>query len=584
MGIKVSFENIKDEINQVRKSYPKLRDDSAFVFWFLRAFLVDSEEEAKISLTGDVSDKNIDAILFDENAKQVHVIQGKFHQKVSSEKRNDVLAFADLATYPWETKEFLKAFYNKLDPLVLQKFEKLVDYVKGKKYELRLYYVTTGKCSRTIINEANEKIRQAEGPAKIFIFDSNQVLTIFKDYIEGVAPAVKLLSLRIVTEGSIQHEGVIHQYDPDREIESWVFSMSAKDVGEMYKKVGIRLFARNVRGYLGDTKINEAMENTIENEAHNFWYYNNGLTIVCDEVKRETRGGEDVLLVDKAQVINGQQTTITLSKSNSEKANLLVKVIKIPRHAGDADEYDSLVNSIVKATNWQNRIEPADLVSNDYKQVSLERKLRKKDYQYIRKRMSKSEAKRLYGSQVSFQINKYELAQTVAACEFDPLIVRKGKQHLFEEPYYPIIFSNNSPLYYLSRYWLMRQVKYTARGYPERAYAKWLVLHFAWKYLSKEFRSRSDKERFRYACEHRYHNILSPLKNALDYMFKAALTFYRLERGKGEERKDVSNFFRLSKLHEKFDKFWASSKNTRKEKTEKLLRKFFQRLKDMEVD
>ena len=39
MKIKVSIGEIKDEINQIRKTYPKLKDDSAFVLWFLRAYL-----------------------------------------------------------------------------------------------------------------------------------------------------------------------------------------------------------------------------------------------------------------------------------------------------------------------------------------------------------------------------------------------------------------------------------------------------------------------------------------------------------------------------------------------------------------
>lgn len=293
MKVKVSIKEIKDEVNQIRKAYPRLRDDSAFVLWFLRAFLADSEDAALKALTGDTSDKNIDAILIDERAKQVHLVQGKFHHSLRdfSEKRNDVLAFADLGILPWKSKETLNVFYSELDPLVRQKFEELVKYVRQNKYELRLFYVTTGRCSNTIRNEAVERVRQAERPVEITIFDADQVVTIFEDYLEGVAPAVPTLSLRIASEGSIQTEGVIHRFDSEKQIESWVFSMSAKDVGEMYTKAGIRLFARNVRGYLGSNDINEAMADTIRKEPRNFWYYNNGVTIVCDEAKREIQGG-----------------------------------------------------------------------------------------------------------------------------------------------------------------------------------------------------------------------------------------------------------------------------------------------------
>ena len=53
-------------------------------------------------------------------------------------------------------------------------------------------------------------------------------------------------------------------------------------VANLFDASGIRLFARNIRGYLGRTEINRSMEHTISNSPQFFWYYNNGLTIVCD--------------------------------------------------------------------------------------------------------------------------------------------------------------------------------------------------------------------------------------------------------------------------------------------------------------
>lgn len=577
MKAKVSIQEIKDEINQIRRTYPKLKDDSAFVLWFLRAYLADSEESARKALTGASNDKGIDAILIDERTKQVNLVQGKFHLSLGEvgEKRNDVLSFAELANLPWENKEYLRAFYSKLDSLVQQKLEELIHKVRHNGYEIRLLYVTTGRCSETIWKEAVRKVRQAEGPAEILIIDYASIKTIFKDYLEGVAPAVPTLSLKISSEGAIQTEGVIHRFDSQKKIESWVFSMSAKDVGEMYRKAGIRLFARNVRGYLGENnEINKAMAQTIKNEPHNFWYYNNGVTIVCDEAKREIQGGQDFLCVERPQVINGQQTTRTLSEISSPKGSVLVRVIKIPRNNGDYDEYDDLVSSIVRATNWQNAVKPSDLISNDHIQVFLERELRKRGYLYLRKRQTRAEAIRILGSQGFYPIKKEELAQGIAACEFDPALVRKGKEGLFDERYYRSIFSSRSISFYLSRYWLMWWVRYAAYGYPERAYAKWLVLHFAWQKLSQDIGSGRGEQSFRYACEQKMEKVTDALRSALEGIFRAALAFYRHKRGKGEEAKDVSTFFQLVKLNEQFNRFWTSAKNKHRKKTEKQIKIF----------
>jgi len=427
-------------------------------------------------------------------------------------------------------------------------------------------------------------VQQAKGPVEFFVYDLRDVLTILKDYLEGIAPAVPTLFLPLASEGPILNEGAVRRYDQTTKIESWVFTMSANDVGDIHAKAGIRLFARNIRGFLGNTEFNEAMAKTACEEPDNFWYYNNGVTIVCDDVKREQYEGKDVMRVIRPQVINGQQTTRVLHEKSPTKGSVLVRIIKIPRHPGDDEEYDNLVNSIVRATNWQNYIKLSDLVLNDYIQVFIERSLRKLRYQYIRKRMKKSEAKRLLGGEPMFQIDKVEMAQAVAACEFDPVIVPKGKEGLFEDPLYKRIFSSREMSYYLSRYWLMRQVQNVARGKPERAYAKWLVLKFAWQLVSRYIETRQGATKFRHICESdHYNNILVPLHLALDKIFKAVRIFFMLQRGKGEEAKDISTFFLLTKLDLRFREFWKSSKNRHREKVEVHIEKFRKALEKFEI-
>ena len=68
---KITLDNLKDEINSIKKQYPSFRDDSAFVFWFVNAYLVDQETLALDSLTGKEGgrggEKNIDAIYVDDS-------------------------------------------------------------------------------------------------------------------------------------------------------------------------------------------------------------------------------------------------------------------------------------------------------------------------------------------------------------------------------------------------------------------------------------------------------------------------------------------------------------------------------------
>jgi hypothetical protein len=396
------------------------------------------------------------------------------------------------------------------------------------------------------------------------LFDGSQILHLTRDYLDGVAPPVPSLDLELEGGDGISSSGPLQRLDSRTGIESWIFSMSDVALARVYEEAGMRLFARNVRGFLGSTDINRGMEATIEREPQHFWYFNNGVTIVCDEAKHESGHGRDILRVTNPQVINGQQTTRTLAGKAGRKprASVLVRVIRIPRggQGSAANGFELLVSQIVSATNWQNAIKPSDLMANDRRQIELERQFRKHGYGYLRKRQARSEARRALGSKHYALVRKEEIAQAVAACDLDPVVVREGKERLFEETLYSQVFPKSDPHYYLTRYRLMREVGFAAKGYPERAYAKWLVLNFAWTFISPLVRSASGARAFREISERNVAPV-DHLSRALNHAFKGALAFYRKKRGKGARAQDVSSFFKRKGLHNEFAKFWKGAGN-----------------------
>lgn len=462
--------------------------------------------------------------------------------------------YADDASFSAYTKD--------LAPETHEKLAQARNRIRTRKYRLLLYYVTSGKCSRSIREDAARVVNRSGAESGIDIVDGQRLLLVLSDYLDGVAPPVPTLDLEIES-GKGQGGGILQRYDKETDIESWVFSITDRTVSELYERAGSRLFARNIRGFLGSTEINDSMAETLRLEPEYFWYYNNGITLICDDAERVSSRGRDVLRVSNPQVINGQQTTRTLSRHTHSQsgASALARVIRVSRNGeGPRGRYDLLVSKIVSATNKQNAISPADLMANDRRQVEIERQLRKLGYWYIRKRQTKSEAKRSAGAHHRFMIKKEELAQAVAGCELDPSIVRAGKQKLFEERWYPVIFPTGDPMYYLTRYWLMREVSYAASGYPERAYAKWLVLNFMHAHLSRLLRSRATVEAFGRARERNIAPI-GVLNRAINAVFTAALKFYRARRGKGAKALDVSTFFKRKGLHRDFRRFWRGSSN-----------------------
>ena len=574
----VTDQDLKAEIADMRERFPRLQDSDLFVAWFLKCFVTEKEEEAITALVGGPRDKSLDAIFVDEPAKKVFVVQGKYRQRIAHgvEHRSDVTAFADLA-HTFADNEAFSSFLEGLDSAAAGKAEAARKRIRSRGYRLQLYYVTTGRCSSSLTKESERIVRQAESSASIDVIDGKRILRLLSDYLDGVAPPVPLLELEIENGQGINLGGVLQRYDGNTRIESWVFPVSVRHVAEMYEQSGIRLFARNVRGFLGETAINRNMEATLQKEPEFFWYYNNGITIICDQAEQLNRSGRKLMRIVNPQVINGQQTTRTLHRkaTKNSKATVLVRVISVPRDSDEeSSRFDNLVSKIVAATNWQNAIKPSDLMSNDRRQIDLERNLRKLDDQYLRKRQTKGEARRHAGVRHRFLVKKEELAQAVAACDLDPSIVREGKERLFEERFYNQVFPNADPNYYLPRYWLVASASFAARGFPERAYAKWVVTHFVWQAVGRILNTRHLRELFVRVNER---DDLASLGTLCHSAFKEVIKFYRARRGTGETATDVSTFFQRKGLHKDFQRFWNNGSGNHKSQ-------FFRAFKKLKED
>jgi hypothetical protein len=431
-------------------------------------------------------------------------------------------------------------------------------------YRLHLFFVTLGKVSEVHRRDAEIIVRRAKCEAVIEVIDGKRVMIIFRDYLDGVAPPVPLLNLEMEQAPNVRVNAVLDRFDETNDIESWVFTMRGDAVGAMFENADIRLFARNIRGFLGKKNpVNAGMLETLGEEPNRFFYYNNGVTIVCDRAEKKTSRGRDVLQVSNPQVINGQQTTRTLASSmrDAAKAAVLVKVICVPRENG----YDELISQIVAGTNWQTAITPADLMANDRKQIELEAALRNRGYIYLRKRQTKGEARRHGGGKNYLFLKKEELAQAVAGCDLDPIIIRSGRDKLFEEDRYKTVFPNSDPLFYLPRFWLFREVTHWGQGVPARGYTKWMVLNFVWSELSAVIRSQRFAQAFVNACEPTQNSaVTTPLGRAINIVFNEALRYYRQNRGTGDAQLDISLFFKNRKNHHRmFDKHWSSNLRAR---------------------
>jgi len=147
-----------------------------------------------------------------------------------------------------------------------------------------------------------------------------------------------------------------------------------------------RLIAQNVRYFLGnENDVNrEIRETLISGNSEDFWFLNNGLTIVCDQIMPVANGCHPLTLVNP-QIVNGGQTAHVLHSVGSDTLMQRGKGSKLIE-TNNAE----FTERIGLASNTQSRILGRDLRANDHVQTRLAEIILSHGYFYRRKRGERS--------------------------------------------------------------------------------------------------------------------------------------------------------------------------------------------------
>lgn len=146
------------------------------------------------------------------------------------------------------------------------------------------------------------------------------------------------------------------------------------------------VFDENVRIYLKTrTKINKNIkESALSDDNYKFFYFNNGVTMVCEDFKYQPKSRSPLIEISNFQIVNGGQTihaTYDAFREDLEKiknTNVLLRIY--------ATRDYNLTQEIAEYTNSQNPVRNRDIRSNDYIQKLLEKELLKKGFFYERKK------------------------------------------------------------------------------------------------------------------------------------------------------------------------------------------------------
>lgn len=144
------------------------------------------------------------------------------------------------------------------------------------------------------------------------------------------------------------------------------------------------LFEANIRDYQGEVRVNKAIRETLENiSSVDFWWLNNGITIVADELARDM---DDSISLTNPRIVNGLQTSNEIAQywrkteTNDDNRKILIKCIAL--------NDNEIRARIISATNNQTSIPPAFLHSLETIHLQIERYFNNHNLHYDRRKSS----------------------------------------------------------------------------------------------------------------------------------------------------------------------------------------------------
>ncbi|WP_206054841.1 AIPR family protein [Nitrosococcus wardiae] len=175
--------------------------------------------------------------------------------------------------------------------------------------------------------------------------------------------------------------------------------LAGEEVAQWWMKYGRRLFERNIRQVLGPTDVNEEIRQTLATNPSNFWYFNNGITIVANRVQKSMVGGssrgQGIFSLQGAQIVNGAQTVSSIGRYYESGGDGLDEVWLSARVISLEEAPAGFGLQVTRNNNRQNRIASRDFVSQDQEQIRIKTELAIDgiEYNIVRSETFKSSAK-----------------------------------------------------------------------------------------------------------------------------------------------------------------------------------------------
>ncbi|MDC3416664.1 AIPR family protein [Aquibacillus salsiterrae] len=408
----------------------KRKQAKAFVLLATASYLRVDLSEAITFLTEGGNDAGIDALFVGDPIDYefpVTIFQGKYKFDLESDSNfpsNSLIRVLNTVNTIFDPSNEVK-----LNELLQPKVEEILSLISDG-------YIPNVKC--IMVNNGLSWNDEGEHHIKNAGIPENQV--VFEHYNHD--DIVEHLKSKKEINDTITMVGksIVEEFNFKRVL---IGKVRVTDVAALMDRHGDDLLEKNIRKYLGlrKTRINESISETLTGEKRsNFYFFNNGITMVSDQFSHNALSAENwQVRVKDIQIINGGQTCKTIQETVNKHSDLdfseayvLLRLYELSGESHEELQYD-----ITIATNSQNPVDLRDLRANEKIQRDLEIAINELGYSYKRKREGISSSVEAIPSSVAaeaiFSIWKHK-----------PHLTKFRKNELFGKFYFDIFKDVNA--------------------------------------------------------------------------------------------------------------------------------------------
>jgi hypothetical protein len=292
-------------------SRPPEQVESAFLSRALAAQSIKSfagvdPKAAASALVDGFGDGGIDAIYFDAPTDTMFLVQSKWSGGGGASFDEGVIA----------------KFINGVKRILGADFEHFNAKVQAKAPEIRevLYSDRAVRIRLITIHTAKQPIGpHVRRAIDNFVTELNDPVVI-ADHVDIDQAGVYDLITAESRDPKIKLQAVLNDWGViERPYLAYYGRVSVDQIIEWWREYRNKLFSQNLRLYYQNSTVNDALSRTLSQGPENFWYFNNGITIIADKVTKGLAGAPAHKFAnftcEGASVVNGAQTVGTIGSS-----------------------------------------------------------------------------------------------------------------------------------------------------------------------------------------------------------------------------------------------------------------------------